>query len=403
MITASQKTNYTQSRTASDMITASQKTNYTQSRTASDMITTGYKNSTLSYNKTSTTSHTGSSAVGYTNSVFGYTAERSVSSVTEIVVRMGLGLRVPQVVGAYVMGFVSTSSAVNGPKTVGVLMVINGQCGQTRELDFYENPFMTEMVAIGNVGFMAIICLFLIIIGYLRKRPQGAEWDEVLRSHKVYIFLFTFWVYFTPGIITAFFKYNKNWYEVLSCVIGSAFILVGIYAMVWGALDIYVLRKVHKPPYHSETVIWFGLTYMCTIVEGYTKRKALFIDIFIMFLTSFTTMLDNCEFLGIITVIVNSLYIIFCLYAKGIQPLADLHGNVIISLGQSICIFLAILQVDTTTIIIILYVTSVLGSILIFYPLTQELREYCEEDDTEPMLIIKESSDTSSLDHILMI
>ena len=306
------------------------------------------------------------------------------SIYTEISIYTLHAIEEVHIVATYITGIVSSSSIVNGPRTITFISIINKQCGDTRDLSVYENPLQTTMVALGDICFIVISTIIFIIIGYIiegnwslfgfqhyvpwkKKINRLRNINHFLKKYKVYIWIYTIWMYLVPGIITACFKYNTRWYHIISCVVGVILIISAICFIIYKSINTHTL-KLNALHYIDDSIEWSGHLYIVSIIDGYTGRAALFIDIAIMILLSFSTLLDSCGTLGILTITINICCLTYMSLKRSIQPKMALHGNLIYIGGQTVCLILNIINVDIIYITIITYISSIIGMGFIMFP-----------------------------------
>jgi hypothetical protein len=349
------------------------------------------------------------------------TSSHSISSThSENMPIVRASKRIPQPTEAYtslalsVGGMIATTAVSNGARTIAFSMILMNDCGEMRSISRYENPLGLTIVAIGNLVFMFSICLLLYIFGYLRNwiknrsksqsqcqcqsdSGNGNNVNQICKDCMIYQVLYSMWFFYTPSMITSYFQYNSEWYEVISCIIATLSIFAGCALLLYGLLNAHKLDPAKEmeseclssissifkrsaaaqavASYFEEKVVWFGLDYIVEIMEGYTLHSSVIMDLALMILNSFIMLVDDCNVLAHMLITTNIYWLIFFIYTRSIQPLVVLYGTVIFVAGQTIYLLCYTKEVNNK-IDWLLYITSVLGTVLIYFPFAQSLYRY---------------------------
>jgi hypothetical protein len=289
------------------------------------------------------------------------------------------------------MNVIASFSGIQGGKTSIFLSIIENQCGSTRELEVYEDPFRTDLVVLGNLGFMLVTIITMLWLAGLKEAfydKKHLTTRELLAKYKVVDVLFIEWGLFLPGILTSFAKYQNTWYYKLLIVVGVIFIVMSISTVALGARKVFILKvdcsleaQTFWQRLYEETHIWLNHKTEPTvipihwileamtppgelvvpIVEGYTSKLNMWIDVSMSFTLACLTIVDNCKTLAIVTICLNVGYASYIWYFNALQPRTMIYANMIFSLGQSLIIIIVITSSYSSYAGVLFYFVSILG------------------------------------------
>jgi hypothetical protein len=277
----------------------------------------------------------------------------------------------------------STGSSSAGGRTSAFLAVIRGQCGSMRELEWYENPLRVHAVFFGDVVFTLAVVFVITLLGYCieRRVPRRADLVGMMLKYKGVELGFTLLLYFTSPIIVSLGKYRREWYEVLTVFASLCFYVFGLIALhkEIRSMGTRVCPLTGRKGFYRITddlCEWDGVPKLLgPLIEGYTTKSGMWIDFLVLFVVSCSTLSEDCGVLGIITVVVNLLYCVFILWKKPLQPLATGYSNISSAFGQSIGILLALIKANEVFILVVTYLSSVVGLIFFLLPVVRFFHE----------------------------
>lgn len=288
-----------------------------------------------------------------------------------------------------VSSLVALSSGVGSARTGAFLEIISGQCGSIRTLQWYENPFQTDLVFIGDVGFILLIMIVIILCGYksewyINREHRLDKLVDIAVHYKAIDVGFLLWSFFTAPIIVSFAKTYDAWYGILSIVIGIVYYLISLlllYAMTIDAVSEKVQHTAHSNNWFvkitHETHHWTGVPELLyPIIRSYISKSGLLVDLIILFVVSCSTLIDDCNKLGIVTIVSDLLYCCFVLWKQPIQPLSIAYSNIIFTLGQAIGIILFICGVYDIAGTIIVYISSFIGFFFLLLPVCRVVYDW---------------------------
>jgi hypothetical protein len=319
------------------------------------------------------------------------------------------------VIGAVVAVMGGAGSA----RTGAFMAIASGECGTVRDFGWYENPFGTRLVFIGNVGFMVLVSLIIGGGGLFRERyflpedERSVTWGELAVRYKVIEMHFMMWCFFLSPMIASFVKYHTEVYDVSSILLGGIYILCSLLLLVAGSTDAFKMPKRDDAGWScaascwdsdvrgtsflqswtEERVVWFGNELIVPIFAGYSSKKALFGDVMVTLAISASTVIEDCMYLASITLFVNVGYCICVLKWQLIQPRCIGYSNISFAVGQSIGIILAICGSYGIAGVVIVYLCSMVGFALMLMPVIHFFQEYSKEKrgedrNEEPLLQI---------------
>jgi hypothetical protein len=251
-------------------------------------------------------------------------------------------------------------------------MIATGRCGITRDLEWYENPFDTNLVFLGNMGFVLLIMLFLTSIGYCveqYKPDNRGDIISLMTKYKAVDIGFLLLLFFTSPVFASFLKFNKSAIEVMVVFAGGTSYFFAMIALWKEVSASGIARNSISETLTDELYEWSGIPRILKpIVQGYTSKMGLYTDLAMTFIISCSTLSNDCYSLGIITVVMNSVYSIYILWKKPIQPILEGYSSIVFSVSQSACILLIMNGGQQTVAIVVNYVGSIIGSILFVLP-----------------------------------
>ena len=266
-----------------------------------------------------------------------------------------------------------------------------------RELTWYENPFGTGLVLLGDMGFVLLVMFILTALGYAveKRLPTLAKGDIVgmMNKYSAIALGFLLWSFFTSPIVVSFVKYESEPYGLFMIILGVIFYLASFMILYASTLNIvpeeYLLTSLEVREgiiaWLSESKVeWKGVVeFFKSILAGYTCKIGLLVDMVVMVVISCSTLIDDCSSLGILTVVIDLLYCVFVLWWKPIQPLAMAYSNVAFSLGQALGIILYIVELYDVAGTIIVYASSLVGFGFLFVPIIDFFKDYCRKSEPE--------------------
>lgn len=263
-------------------------------------------------------------------------------------------------------------SATAGSSILVTSIVLGGTCGQERELSFVENPIQVLPSPISQMIIMIVITAILMGITHLLldKEVIGDKTrvQRVILKSKVSGFVYSLWNFFLPAMVLGMFHY-ESWLirticcllvviptimVIWSCVANSTPTKVGTSGM--GTIDIYML----------DTTEWVTSTVMYEIMMGYRNKAGLIVDLVYNITISFCTIIENCNSLAIVCVVLNFLFAIGCVWKQLMQPRTSLIGLVISTVTQNATIIIVLAGGDVEMAFGILFFGIALGLILQF-------------------------------------
>ena len=293
---------------------------------------------------------------------------------------------------------VAVISGINGGRTSIFLSILSGKCGATRDLEIYENPFQTDYVVFGDIGFMIITVMAMLLVGgfidvfSIDERRYKIRISETLVKYKVVDILFIEWGLFLPGIITSFFKYRGTIYYDLDTSLGIIFLLSTIILTLLGMTKVFVL-KIQETISVSVSIFEESVSWMkdiipskkfyeptgelvIPVVEGYTSKFNMYLDVGVSIVCASITVIDNCSYLGIASVSINIIYSIYIFTKNTIQPRTMVYANCIFAIGQSIVIIIVMVGFYNTSTNYIFYLITILGILAMFLPFMRKVSHW---------------------------
>jgi hypothetical protein len=307
---------------------------------------------------------------------------------------------------------VASFNGIQGGRTSVFLSIISGTCGATRELEIYENPTRTDYVVLGNLGFMFGTTMFLLWFASIQEAftydnkvtKEYPSIKEIVIKYKFVDILFIEWGLFLPGFITSFFAPRSN--DIPEVICGSVFLIGTLLLLFLGTRKTVLLDHLEaNESIFEESVVWLGDELAMPIIEGYTTKFNMWLDLSICIANSFLTVVDDCQTLAIVTICVNILYSLYIIRYNALQPRTMVYSVAISSLGQSIIIIIVITSDYTSFAEVLFYIISVLGIFFLILPLLKEISHHFfkqkdatsnsgngsngdDEGNDEPLLVI---------------
>jgi hypothetical protein len=295
-----------------------------------------------------------------------------------------VNIEVKGAVGVSILSSVGTGGARSG----AFAAIISGHCGATRDLEWYENPFSTDLVLLGNICFIFLVMSVMALCGYVYERriPRMYEMSGMALKYKGVEVGFMLLLYFIAPVLVSFVKFRRKWYEMLSTFLGLClcFFSVAVLRRETLLMKVDVIdRSVKERCSRCLPGEWFhcltddshewsgGAELLGPLVGGYTSKVALWLDLRMIFVISCSTLSEDCASLGYITVAMNLLYCVYILWKAPLQPLSIGYSNISSMLGQSIGILLVIAGVKGTPVAITVYLASVVSLILMMLPVVR--------------------------------
>jgi hypothetical protein len=117
---------------------------------------------------------------------------------------------------------------------------------------------------------------------------------------------------------------------------------------------------------------WYGFKLFIPIIEGYTKIIYLFIDFIFLYSLSGILLVENCFLVGIATITLNILYIVFLIFCSPLQPLLIVYSTIFSTIGQTITIIMILKDINENITQALFYTTNIIGTLITFYPWLKE-------------------------------
>jgi len=297
---------------------------------------------------------------------------------------------------------------VGGSSGVSVLItsiVLGGSCGQKRNVSYAENPIpmlpapVTQLIMFVSVSVVWLFVTWLLARFDKIELPEGKNLIEklVLKS-KLGAVIYMLMSFFAPTMILTFFQESVGFIVMNALLFVTPLIALVYFSFDALSVSVDTSSMSMTEKFFMDHTEWETNAFMYEIMMSFNRRAGFYLELTYTLIMSACTVIEDCNSLSILCVVMNGVYLLICLKFSLLQPRSSLVGLSISILTQNTAIIMVILGADPELAFIIVFIGVMIGIVL---EISTQIYQYRMEKKTPDQPLLKEEAFIIELDDLL--